>query len=45
MFFRRLEIYTEVPATVEMMDIIVQKMVEVLYIRNSDEGDRTGPNE
>ena len=32
MFFRRLEIYTEVPPTTEMMDIIVQIMVEVLSI-------------
>jgi hypothetical protein len=32
MFFRRLEIYTEVPVTTEMMDIIVQIMVEVLSI-------------
>jgi hypothetical protein len=32
MFFRRMEIYTEVPATMEMMDTIVQIMVEVLSI-------------
>ena len=32
MFFRRLEIYTEVPATKEMMEIIVQILVEVLSI-------------
>ena len=32
MFFRRLEIYTEVPPTKEMMNIIVQIMVEVLSI-------------
>jgi hypothetical protein len=32
MFFRRLEIYTEVPPAMEMMDIIVQIMVEVLSI-------------
>ena len=32
MFFRRLEVYTEVPATTEMMDIITQIMVEVLCI-------------
>ena len=32
MFFRRLEIYTEVPSTMEMMDIIVQIMAEVLSI-------------
>ena len=31
-FFRRLEIYTEVPPTSEMTDIIVQIMVEVLSI-------------
>jgi len=32
MFFRCLEIYTEVPPTTEMMDIIIQIMVEVLSI-------------
>ena len=32
MFFRRLEIYTEVPLTMEMMDVIIQIMVEVLSI-------------
>ena len=32
MFFRRLEIYTEVPLTTEMMDIIIQIMVEALSI-------------
>ena len=32
MFFRRLEIYTEVPPTTEMMDIIIQIMIEVLSI-------------
>jgi len=32
MFFRRLEIYTEVPSTPEMTDIIMQIMVEVLSI-------------
>jgi hypothetical protein len=32
MFFRRLEIYTEVPSTMEMMGTIVQIMVEVLSI-------------
>jgi hypothetical protein len=31
-FFRRLEIYTEVPPATEMMDIIIQIMVEVLSI-------------
>ena len=31
-FFRRLEIYTELPSTTEMMDTIVQVMVEVLHI-------------
>jgi len=31
-FFRRLEIYTEVPVTTEMMDIIIQIMVEVLSV-------------
>ncbi|KAH9981775.1 hypothetical protein BJV77DRAFT_354094 [Russula vinacea] len=31
-FFRRLEIYTEVPPTTEMMDTIIQIMVEVLSI-------------
>jgi sensor histidine kinase YesM len=32
MFFQRLEIYTEVPLTMEMMDIITQIMVEVISI-------------
>ena len=32
MFFRRLEVYTEVPATTEMMDMITQIMAEVLCI-------------
>ena len=32
MFFRRLEVYTQVPPTTEMMDILVQIMVEVLSI-------------
>jgi hypothetical protein len=32
MFFQRLEIYTEVPATTEMIGIIVHIMVEVLSI-------------
>ena len=32
MFFRRLEIYTEVRPTTEMMGIIVQILVEVLSI-------------
>ena len=32
MFFRRLEVYIEVPATTEMMDMITQIMVEVLFI-------------
>ena len=32
MFFRRLEVYTQVPPTPEMMDLIVQIMVEVLSI-------------
>jgi hypothetical protein len=31
-FFRRLEIYTGVPPTPEMTDIIIQIMVEVLSI-------------
>ena len=31
-FFRRLEIYAEVPPTTEMMDTIIQIMVEVLSI-------------
>ena len=30
MFFRRLEIYTEVGPTTEMMEIIIQILVEVL---------------
>jgi hypothetical protein len=32
MFFRRLEVYTEVEPTPEMMDMMVQIMVEVLSI-------------
>jgi hypothetical protein len=32
MFFRRLVIYTAVPATTEMMDTIVQIMAEVLFV-------------
>ena len=32
MFFRRLEIYTEVPPTTQMMNIIIQIIVEVLSI-------------
>ena len=32
MYLRRLEIYTEVPATIEMMDILVRIMVEVFSI-------------
>jgi hypothetical protein len=32
MFFRRLETYTEVPLTTEMMDIIIQIVVEVISI-------------
>ena len=32
MFFRRLEVYTEVEPTPEMMEMIVQIMVEVLSI-------------
>jgi len=32
MFFRRLDVYTGVPPTNEMMDLIVQIMAEVLSI-------------
>ena len=32
MFFRRLETYTKVPPTTDMMDMIVQIMVEVISI-------------
>jgi hypothetical protein len=32
MFFRRLEIYVEVPPTAEMSDIVIQILVEVLSI-------------
>ena len=32
MFFRRLEVFTEVRPTEKMMDIIIQIMVEVLSI-------------
>ena len=31
-FFRRLEVYTEVPPSTEMMDTIIMIMVEVLFI-------------
>ena len=31
-FFRRLEIYTQVPSTPEMLDTIIQVMAEVLTI-------------
>jgi len=31
-FFRRLEIYTNVPATAEMIDTITQIFVEMLYL-------------
>ena len=31
-FFRRLDIYTHVPSTPEMLDTIIQVMVEVLTI-------------
>jgi uncharacterized membrane protein len=31
-FFRRLEIYTQVPSSPEMLDTIIQVMVEVLTI-------------
>jgi hypothetical protein len=32
MFFRRPDIYTEVPLTTEMMDTIIQIMAEILSI-------------
>ena len=32
MFLRRLEIYTELPSTMEMMNIIVEIMAEVLSV-------------
>ena len=32
MFFRRLDTYTQVPLTTDMMDTVVQMMVEVLSI-------------
>ena len=31
-FFKRLEVYTEVPPTTEMIDTIIQIMVEILSI-------------
>ena len=31
-FLRRLDIYTEAPPTTEMINIIIQMMVEVLYV-------------
>ena len=32
MFVRRLEIYTELPLTIEMMDTMIQIMTEILAI-------------
>ena len=32
MFFRRLEIYTELPLTMEMMDTMIQIMTEMLSV-------------
>ena len=32
MFFQRLEMYTEVPLTAEMTDVIIKIMVEVLSV-------------
>ena len=32
MFFRRLEVYTEIPPTTEMMGIITEIMVEIICI-------------
>ena len=32
MFFRRLEMYTEVPLTMEMTDVIIEILAEVLSI-------------
>jgi hypothetical protein len=32
MFFRRLDVYTQVPPTNEMMDLFIQIMAEVLSI-------------
>jgi hypothetical protein len=32
MFFRRLDVYTKVPATNEMIDLLIQIMAEVLFI-------------
>ena len=32
MFFRRLEVYAELPSTMEIMNIIIQIMVEVLSV-------------
>ena len=32
MFFRRLEMYTEVPLTTEMTDVIIEIMAEVLSV-------------
>jgi hypothetical protein len=31
-FFRRLDVYTQVPPTTEMMDTIIQIMVEILSV-------------
>ncbi|KAF8486728.1 hypothetical protein F5888DRAFT_164608 [Russula emetica] len=44
-FFRRLEIYTQVPSTTEMLDTIIQIMVEVLTILGiANQGDKARPN-
>jgi hypothetical protein len=32
MFFQRLETYTEVPLTTEMMDVLIKMMAEVISI-------------
>jgi hypothetical protein len=32
MFFRRLEVYTELPLTMEMMDTMIQIMAEILSV-------------
>ena len=32
MFFQRLKIYTELPSTMEIMDVIVRIMVQVLSV-------------
>jgi hypothetical protein len=46
MFFRRLEMYTEVPLTTEMTDVIIEIMAEVLSVLGiATKEIKAGPNE